>query len=48
MTLCRKDFPIARTDGGANVFGLAEFLRDDDLVGHDGLVSIRLRAKENI
>src|SRR6185369_8462595 len=38
MTLGRKDIPITRTDSGANVFGLAEFLRDDDLVGHDGLV----------
>ena len=38
MTFGRKDVPITRTDGGANVFGLVEFLRDDDLVSHDGLV----------
>ena len=38
MTFGRKDVPITRPDGGANVFGLAEFLRDDDLVSHDGLV----------
>ena len=38
MTLGRKDFSVARTDGGADVFGLAGFLRDDDLIGHDGLV----------
>src|SRR6266567_3259897 len=36
MTLGRKDFSITRTDGGADVFGLAGFLRDDDLIGHDG------------
>src|SRR5262245_17711064 len=34
MTLGRKDVPITRTNGGANVFGLAGFFRDDDLVGH--------------
>ena len=38
MTFGRKDVPITRPDGGANVFGLAEFLCDDDLVSHDGLV----------
>ena len=36
MTLGRKDFSVARTDGGADVFRLAGFLRDDDLIGHDG------------
>src|SRR5215204_3793933 len=37
MTLGRKYFSITRTDGGADVFRLAGFLRDDDLIGHDGL-----------
>jgi hypothetical protein len=36
MTLGRKYFSITSTDGGAHVFGLAGFLRDDDLIGHDG------------
>jgi hypothetical protein len=38
MPLGRKDVSVARTNGGANVFGLAGFLGDDDLIGHDGLV----------
>src|SRR5215475_729417 len=37
MTLGRKDFSVSRTDGGANVFRLAGFLRDDDLIDHDWL-----------
>jgi hypothetical protein len=36
MTLGRKDFSVTRTDGGANVFRLGGFLRDDDLIGHNG------------
>ena len=36
MTLGRKDFSVTRTDGGADTFRLAGFLRDDDLIGHDG------------
>jgi hypothetical protein len=36
MTLGRKDFSVTRTDGGAHVFGLAGFLRDDNLVSHIG------------
>jgi hypothetical protein len=36
MTLGRKDFSVTRTDGGADVFRLAGFLRDDDLIGHNG------------
>src|SRR4029079_9462410 len=36
MTLGGKDFSVAGTDGGAYVFGLAGFLRDDDLIGHNG------------
>ena len=38
MTLGRKDFSKTRPDSGAHVFGLAGFLRDDDLIGHDGLL----------
>jgi hypothetical protein len=37
MTLGRKDFTVTRTDGGAHVFRLAGFLRDDNLIGHHGL-----------
>jgi hypothetical protein len=35
MTLGRKDLSVARTDGGAHVFRLAGFLRDDDLISQD-------------
>src|ERR1700704_206439 len=38
MSLGRKDFSETRTDGGADVFGLAGFFRDDDLIGHNRLV----------
>ena len=36
MALCRKNITVTRTNCGANVFGLAGFLRDDDLICHDG------------
>ena len=39
MTLGREDFSVTRTDGGADVFGLAGFFRDDNLIGHGGIVS---------
>jgi hypothetical protein len=39
MALGREDVSVTRTDGGSDVFGLAGFLRDDDLVGHIRLVS---------
>ena len=35
MTLGRKDFSVTRTDGGADVFRLARFLRDDELIDHN-------------
>jgi hypothetical protein len=35
MTLGRQDLSVTRTDGGADVFRLAGFLRDDDLTGHN-------------
>jgi hypothetical protein len=38
MTLGREDVSVPRTHGGADVFRLAGFLRDDDLVSHNGLV----------
>ena len=36
MTLGREDISVARTNGGADVFCLAGFLRDDNLIGHNG------------
>jgi hypothetical protein len=36
MPLGRKDFSVTRTDGSADVFGLAGFFGDDDLIDHDG------------
>ena len=36
MALGWKNITVARTDCGADVFGLAGFLRDDDLICHDG------------
>jgi hypothetical protein len=32
--VCSSD--LTRSDGSADVFGLARFLRDDDLISHDG------------
>jgi hypothetical protein len=36
MALSWKNITVARTNCGADVFGLAGFLRDDDLIWHDG------------
>ena len=36
MALSWKNITVARTNCGADVFGLACFLRDDDLICHDG------------
>ena len=36
MAFGRENVSVARTDGGADVFRLAGFLRDDDLISHDG------------
>ena len=36
MSLSWKNITVARTDCGADVFALAGFLRDDDLICHDG------------
>ena len=38
MTLGRENFSVMRTDCSADVFRLAGFLRDNDLIGHNGLV----------
>jgi len=35
MALGGKDFSVTRTDGGADIFRLAGFLRDHDLIGHN-------------
>jgi hypothetical protein len=48
MTLGRKDFSVTRTDGDADVFRLAGFLRDDDLIGHNGSFRRVDSANENI
>src|SRR6202162_840376 len=50
MTLGRKDFSVTRTDGSADVFGLAGFFRDDDLIGHNGSFRVidATAANENI
>ena len=49
MALGREDVSVSRTDGGAHVFGLARFFRDDDLISHDGFVSEdRFDSWENI
>src|ERR1700719_4605467 len=34
MTLGRQHVSVARTNGGADVFSLAGFLRDDNLINH--------------
>jgi len=36
MALSWKNIAVARTNCGADIFGLAGFLRDDDLICHDG------------
>ena len=36
MALSWKNIAVARTNCGADVFGLTGFLRNDDLICHDG------------
>ena len=36
MTLGRENVSVMRTHGGANVYRLAGFLSDDNLIGHNG------------
>jgi hypothetical protein len=36
MALGRKNFSVPRTNGGSDVFCLGGFLRDDNLINHDG------------
>ena len=38
MALGRENVSVTRTNGGADVFRLAGFLRDDNLISHNGLV----------
>jgi hypothetical protein len=38
MAFGRKDGAVPGADGRANIFRLAGLLRDDDLVGHLGLI----------
>ena len=38
MALCRENVSVARTHGGADVFRLAGFLCDDNLISHKRLV----------
>jgi hypothetical protein len=49
MALGREDIPVTRTNGGADVFGLAGFFRDDNLIGHDELgwrISMRTYSEQ--
>ena len=52
MALSWKNITVARTNCGADVFGLAGFLRDDDLICHDGprrrMYFNRVSLKEHI
>ena len=48
MALSWKNIAVARTNCGADVFGLAGFLRDDDLICHDGPLGRRYLAAEHI
>jgi hypothetical protein len=38
MALGRKDVTVSRTNGGADIFRLAGFLGDDNLIRQRGLV----------
>ena len=54
MAFSREDFSVASTDGGADVFCLAGFFRDDDLIchaspsGRNRIGRARLEHKENV
>jgi hypothetical protein len=45
MALGREDFSVTRTNGGAEVFGLAGFFRNDDLISGNGSFGILLRMR---
>ena len=47
MALGRKNVSVTRTNRGADLFRLAGFLRDNDLIGHNGCFegSIRQAAE---
>jgi hypothetical protein len=40
MAFGREDVSVARSDGSADVFGLAGFLRDNNLISHNGSFGI--------
>ena len=45
MALGRRNVSVTRAHRGADVFGLAGFLRDDDLIGHNGSFETWLVAR---
>ena len=42
MALGRENVSVTGTNGGANIFGLAGFLRNDNLIRHDGSFGMAL------
>ena len=48
MALGREDVAVAGTDGGPHVLRLAGFLRDDDLISHNGSLARIGEACEHI
>ncbi len=50
MALGREDIAVTRTNGSTDVFCLAGFLRDDNLICHDGPLEERIQRifKRNI
>jgi hypothetical protein len=44
MPLGRQYIPVARTDGGADVFRLTAFLGDDDLIWHTDWLEESVRS----
>lgn len=45
MALSWENIAVARTNGGTDVFSLAGFLRDDDLICHDGPIGRMASSK---
>jgi len=48
MSLGRQNDSVARTHGSTDVFGLAGFLRDDDLIGHSGSFGKMIRLEHTV
>jgi hypothetical protein len=42
MALGRENISVAKTNGGADILRLAGFLRDNDLISHDGSLEERI------